>query len=480
MKEVFLNKEKFKGLLVTSFLLSFIISLSTLLIVYMPAIYVPKEIVISYKDEYKTPSYSAKNYIKEFNDKVEITDNVEKNKVGTYYADYNLKYGISNIHKKVKINIIDNVAPIINLRGGETVKVCPNQTYIDEGYEAIDEYDGELTDKVETEVTEDKITYNVKDKSLNETSIVRNIMHIDETKPNITLKGSKTTYVKLGSKFTDPGYTATDNCDEDLTEKVIISGEINTNKAGKYIINYKVTDNSNNETSVERTVYVYKNTVASTGVGEKGVIYLTFDDGPLNSNTKAILDILKDEGVKATFFVTMSGSDSVIKREFEEGHTVALHTATHNYKTVYSSVSNYFKDLDTVKNRVKRITGTDPKIIRFPGGSSNTISRNYDGGIKIMSILTSEVLNRGYRYFDWNVDSGDAGGCVSAKDKATCVYNNVTKNLSKNRANVVLMHDIKYYSKDALRNIIAYGKVNGYTFKPITEDTAMIVQGVNN
>ena len=71
------------------------------------------------------------------------------------------------------------------------------------------------------------------------------------------------------------------------------------------------------------------------------VIYLTFDDGPSDAITKAILNILKDEGVKATFFVTMSGSDSVIKREYNEGHTVALHTASHNYKTVYSSVNGY-------------------------------------------------------------------------------------------------------------------------------------------
>ena len=233
-------------------------------------------------------------------------------------------------------------------------------------------------------------------------------------------------------------------------------------------------------TEVTREVWVYKNSVVNNSTGEKGVIYLTFDDGPSDAITKQILNILKDEGVKATFFVTTRGSDSVIKREYNEGHTVALHTASHDYKQIYSSVNNYFNDLEKVKSRVKKLTGEDAVIIRFPGGSSNTVSRNYDKGAHIMSVLTSEVLNRGYRYFDWNVDSGDAGNCVSASNKSNCVYKNVTKNLSKNKANVVLMHDIKSYSKDALRDIIAYGKVNGYTFKAITKDTAMVVQRINN
>ena len=473
-----MDYKKFKIKIITSFLLSFVISLVTLISVHIPRIYVPKEVNFSYQDIYQTPLYEARNYKDDFTDKVTVTDTVDSSTIGTYYVDYSLKYGISNIHKKVIVNIIDDVPPIIKLKGEDTVNVCPNTIYEEEGYEAIDEYDGDLTNNVITEATENYITYQVKDNSSNEIIVVRNITYSDTTKPDLTLKGSKITYVKLGSKYNESGYTAKDNCDGDITDKVTVSGTVDTKKAGKYTITYKAVDNSNNETTAERTIYVYKNTIANTGSGEKGVIYLTFDDGPSNAITKAILDILKDEGVKATFFVTMSGSDSVINREYNEGQTVALHTATHTYSKIYKSVDAYFKDLDTVKERVKRITGTDPKIIRFPGGSSNTVSRNYNKGI--MTVLTSEVLNRGYRYFDWNVDSGDAGGCVSASNKSKCVYNNVTRNLSKKRSNVVLMHDIKSYTKDALRDIIAYGKVNGYTFKAITEDTAMVVQKVNN
>lgn len=93
-----------------------------------------------------------------------------------------------------------------------------------------------------------------------------------------------------------------------------------------------------------------------------------------------------------------------------------------------------------------------------------------------MTTLTKDVLNKGYRYYDWNISSGDAGNTTSSSG----VYNNVIKYLSKKRSNVVLMHDIKPYTRDALRNIIKYGKNNGYTFSKITMDTPIVSQHVNN
>ena len=173
--------------------------------------------------------------------------------------------------------------------------------------------------------------------------------------------------------------------------------------------------------------------------------------------------------------MTNSGPDELIKRAYDEGHTIALHTASHNYSIVYASVDSYFNDLNIVSERVKNITGVESKIIRFPGGSSNTVSRKYSSGI--MSYLTSEVLKRGYRYYDWNVSSGDAAG---GSPTASMIYDNVVSNLSKNRVNMVLMHDIKTYTRDALRDIIRYGKENGYVFDKITQDTEMITQRVNN
>ena len=208
--------------------------------------------------------------------------------------------------------------------------------------------------------------------------------------------------------------------------------------------------------------------------GTRGIIYLTFDDGP-GPYTARLLDILKANGIKVTFFVTGAGDDSLIRREYDEGHAIGLHTWSHRYEIVYSSVESYFNDLQLVHDRVFNITGLDSRIIRFPGGSSNLVSARYDNGIKIMSILTDEVGKRGYTYFDWNVVSGDAGGATTADE----VYNNVTAHL-KDGNNVVLQHDIKDFSVDAVERIISYGKSNGFSFEALDQNSPTMHHGVNN
>ncbi len=112
-------------------------------------------------------------------------------------------------------------------------------------------------------------------------------------------------------------------------------------------------------------------------------------------------------------------------------------------------------------------------IIRFPGGSSNTVSKRLNQGI--MTRLTNQVKERGYHYFDWNVDSNDAAGAGTNE-----VYTNVISTISPSRENIVLMHDVKTTTRDALRNIIRTAKQNGYTFQRITYDTVMLTHGVNN
>ena len=128
-----------------------------------------------------------------------------------------------------------------------------------------------------------------------------------------------------------------------------------------------------------------------------------------------------------------------------------------------------------MQDKIKKSTGYNATITRFPGGSSNIVSR-YNPGI--MSRLTKTVLDNGYKYFDWNVSSGDAGEAKSSSD----VYYNVVSNLSKSRSNVVLMHDFNGNTKtlNALEDIIDYGISNGYTFGKITESTAMVTHSVNN
>lgn len=201
---------------------------------------------------------------------------------------------------------------------------------------------------------------------------------------------------------------------------------------------------------------------------------MTFDDGP-SYLTRQILDILDEENIKATFFVVSANENT--KRAYNGGHTIGLHSSTHKYSYIYSNSETYFKDLTDISNKVYNVVGIRSNIIRFPGGSSNTVSKKYCKGI--MSYLTSEVLNRGYIYFDWNIDSNDAGRDINNSQN---IYYNVVNNLSHNKTNVVLMHDSANHKATvkALKDIIHYGKNNGYTFKAITLDTPVVIHGVNN
>lgn len=436
------------------------------------------KIELAYGEKYQEPGFKVTKFGKDYTKKVKVKNKINKNKLGTYDIIYEIKINGITYKKTRKVKLVDKEKPVITLTGNENVIVCPNAEYQEEGYKAIDNYDGDITDKVKITKEENQITYSVKDTSGNITKITRTITKEDKTLPEITLKGNSTETIYLGNTWKEPGYTASDNCDNDITNSVVTSGTVNSNKLGTYKITYTVKDLSGNQTIATRTVKVISKPSNQgsqiTPSNQKGIIYLTFDDGPNEGTTNVILDILKEEGVPATFFVTNKGPDYLIKREYDEGHTVGLHTASHNYATVYKSADSYYNDLKQVQDRVKRITGYESKIIRFPGGSSNTVSKKYSSGI--MTFLTKDVVNKGYRYYDWNISSGDAGETTSASG----VYNNVIRSLSKNKANMILMHDIKPYTRDALRNIIKYGKNNGYTFAKITMSTPMITHHVNN
>ena len=209
-----------------------------------------------------------------------------------------------------------------------------------------------------------------------------------------------------------------------------------------------------------------------------GIIYLTFDDGPTSDSTPKILDILEKNNIKATFFVLhySEQNEHLIKRENDQGHTIALHGYTHTYSEVYQSADSCLENFRKIGEQVYQTTGINSKIIRFPGGSSNTVSRKYCPGV--MTELSKRVIDEGYRIFDWNVDSDDAGRAKTSND----IYNNVTSRIKPGIKNVVLMHDFAGNHKtiDALQGIINFGKENGYVFRKITEETEMVRHHVNN
>ncbi|MBR7133156.1 MAG: polysaccharide deacetylase family protein [Clostridia bacterium] len=194
--------------------------------------------------------------------------------------------------------------------------------------------------------------------------------------------------------------------------------------------------------------------------------YLTFDDGP-SQNTLQILQILKKYNAKATFFVTKSSDVAYVRNIYVEGHAVGLHTASHVYEKIYKSEDAYFADLKLISDTVENIIGEKPDIVRFPGGSSNNVSAKSCKGI--MSRLVKALPQKGYAYFDWNVDSGDAANNLSSY---TRIVNNVLSQ-AKNKSSIcVLMHDSKAKTTTvkALPYIIEGLAEQGFYFDVLTSD----------
>lgn len=401
---------------------------------------------------------------------IKISGEIDNTKVGRYKIKYEANVLGFNFNTYRTVEVIDEEAPYIELNGLDEIVICPNGKYEEDGYRALDNYDGDITDKVRVSEKDGIISYSVFDSSDNSFTINRYLKRIDNETPSIKLKEGSTYNVVLGNEFMDPGYTVSDNCDSNV--EVSVSGSVDINKKGTYEIVYTAVDDSNNSVSIKRYVRVNEKAINNTGV-----IYLTFDDGPSKSSTPKILDILDKKGIKATFFI-INHDDSLnylIKREYDSGHTVGLHSYTHSYSKIYSSKENYYNDLQLISDKVERITGEKSIIIRFPGGASNTVSKKYKKGI--MTELTKEVIELGYLYYDWNVSSGDAGGAKSSDE----VYKNVISGLKENRINIVLMHDFSNSKTvDALEDIIDYGLANGYRFDKIDMTTPMIRHGVNN
>lgn len=371
----------------------------------------------------------------------------------------------------------DVIAPVITLVQGNKIARDRGIDFVDPGFSAVDECDGDLTSQVTVTGTVDghtygtyTLTYSVTDSSGNVGEIIRTVQIADLNKPVITLNGELKTYIKVGTAYADPGFTATDNIDGDITSKVAVSGSVDTSKMGINTVTYSVADSFGNTTTTTRKVYVYQQQAVANPInpGNK-VVYLTFDDGP-SAHTARLLNILDKYGVKATFFVTnqFPSYQYMIGETHRRGHTIALHTLTHNYASLYASEEAYYQDLAGINNIVVAQTGVAPSIVRFPGGTNNLVSRKYCPGI--MTALTQSISHFGYLYCDWNVSSGDAGGAKTADG----VANNVISGIQKHNVSIVLQHDIKSFSVEAVDDILFWGIQNGYTFLKMDNTTPMV------
>ncbi len=211
--------------------------------------------------------------------------------------------------------------------------------------------------------------------------------------------------------------------------------------------------------------------VKNKGTGEK--VYLTFDDGP-SVYTGQILDILKEYGVKATFFVCGTGdTDESLRPEYkrivEEGHTIGMHSYSHVYSRVYGDLDLFQYDLDKIRNLIYNETGVVPKYYRFPGGSGNTIAS------LPMEQYISVLYSQGMEYYDWNVYSGDSSGNrLSSAD----IVKNTLDGVDRRKTAVILLHDTgsRKNTVEALPGILEGLKARGSDIRAIDDETPPLHQ----
>lgn len=201
------------------------------------------------------------------------------------------------------------------------------------------------------------------------------------------------------------------------------------------------------------------------------LVCLTFDDGP-SRTTPAVLEALADEEVPATFFVVANENNKrylpLIRQAQQAGHEIALHSASHRYSDIYRSTDAFWADIELLRQRIAPYADAAAvSCLRFPGGSTNTVSRKY-GGDAIMQDLKAQAEARGWRWVDWNVSAEDAAG---KKLSAEEICRNVTRGSEGRDRCIVLMHDSATTgtTAEALPAIIRWYKENGYAFCTVSQ-----------
>lgn len=243
-------------------------------------------------------------------------------------------------------------------------------------------------------------------------------------------------------------------------DKMDVSSKVNTQSEG--------TESAGQEKKYPNIVTGIDTEDNFAKTGDTHYVYLTFNSIP-GDNTNAILDVLNQYGVKATFFVVgdeEEATKSVYQRIVNEGHTIGMHSYSNQYSQIYSSTDAFKKDYQKLSDYLYEVTGTQSKYYRFPGGSGNDIS-NVEMA-EFVHILNEENIT----YYDWNVSAGDTASNYTAQQ----VVDNVINGVSKYKTSVVLLHDgpNKSTTVDALGSLIQTLQEQGAQILPIDENTNVI------
>ena len=397
---------------------------------------------------------------------VKVTGKYDTNKTGMYKVDYDVKYHGKELHESKIIMVYDNIAPELTINLEKVSKDYCTKKYNQEiKYTAIDNYDGDITDKVVVKEEENKIIYTVTDTNKNTTFKEVQIDYGSKPANKFSLIGQSKVYVVVNKDYNEQGATYVDGCGNKINKEIKISGSVDTKTLGTYTITYEV----DGEKALTRTVVVREK--------PQKIIYLTFDDGP-GKGTRTVLNALDKYNVKATFFVTAQFSNSYLKligEEYSKGHAVGVHTLTHKW-SVYDSLEAYVDDFNAMNEIIKEQTGSYTKIFRFPGGSGNTVSKSHKTGV--VTEIANYMTEKGYVYYDWNLSSGDASSGKLTSEK---IINNVLNHVDNCSYHcVILFHDYKSQTANAIEPIVKELVNRGYDFGVLTEDGPTVHAKIKN
>ncbi|WP_407270037.1 immunoglobulin-like domain-containing protein [Radiobacillus sp. PE A8.2] len=235
-------------------------------------------LVVEYGNIFVDPGVTAAdNYDEDVTEEITVAGSVDENVVGEYTLTYTVEDSSGNEGKAERtVKVVDTTKPVVTLAGDNPLVVEYGNIFVDPGATAMDNYDGEVTEEItvagsvdENVVGEYTLTYTVEDSSGNIGEVERTVKVVDTTKPVVTLVGDNPLVVEYGDTFVDPGVTATDNYDGDVTEEITVTGSVDENVVGEYTLTYTVEDRSGNVGEVERTVKIVDDNIVSLGEERK-------------------------------------------------------------------------------------------------------------------------------------------------------------------------------------------------------------------
>lgn len=244
---------------------------------------------------------------------------------------------------------------------------------------------------------------------------------------------------------------------------VSAKGVVRALKPGKTTVTVKTAKGASSKISVT----VKKRPVVKKKAPKK-TVYLTFDDGPGGKVTPKLLKVLKKNNVKATFFIVgtqAAKNKKILKQIVKDGHTVAIHTYTHDYKKIYASREAYLNDFHKCEKLIKDTTGVQPRYFRFPGGGNNHYMST-----KMRGEILAQLHKEGYTEMDWNAGTADAA--PKYYDAATLIRNGKNSHWGGDPI-VLLQHDwdAKYHTPEVTDALIKYYRSKGYAFHGLSDYT---------